>query len=188
MKIALCVGHSRFINGKRDGGAVSVGKVNEWTYNLDLAKMVSERLSRHEVIIVSAYQGNGYTSSMRWLAGYLKEQKADVAIELHFNAAGPTARGHEWLYYHNSGKGLLLAKSLNFAMKTHVPEALSRGTKPLDAGDRGNEFVKLTHCPAVIGEPFFGSSASDWRIAVDKKPQIADAYAEGLTEWGKMIQ
>lgn len=187
MKIALCIGHSRFINGKRDGGAVSVGKINEWTYNLDLAKMISERLSGHEVIIVSAYQGSGYTAAQRWLAAYLKDQKVGAAVELHFNSASPTARGHEWLYYHSSIKGLLLAKSLNLAMMNKVPESIARGVKPLNAGDRGNEFVKLTSMPSVIGEPFFGSSLSDWKIAVDKKPQIADAYAEGLTKWVEML-
>ena len=42
--VAICVGHSRHINGKRDGGAVSVGGVSEWTFNLDLAQEIDRIL------------------------------------------------------------------------------------------------------------------------------------------------
>ena len=184
MKLALCIGHSRRIDGKRDGGAVSVGGINEWTYNRELAEMVANRLDpKYGVVIIANYEGAGYTAAMTWLAKHLKELKVDVAIELHFNDATPSANGSEWLHYHSSTKGKYLAQCFEGAFKRHVPESKPRGLKGLKAGDRGNEFVKLTHCPAIIVEPFFGSNEKDWAIATEHKNQIADAYAEALTKY-----
>ncbi len=189
MKIGLCIGHSRYINGKRDGGAVSVGNVNEWTYNKDLANLVAARLHpKYDVVIISSYEGSGYTTAQQWLAKHLKELKVDVALELHFNAAdAPAAHGSEWLHYHSSVKGRYLAECFKGAFKRHVPELTPRGIKGLSAGDRGNEFVKLTPMPSLILEPFFGSSESDWKVATEKKNQIVDAYAEALTKYAETI-
>lgn len=185
MKIALCLGHSRRINGKRDGGAVSVGNINEWTYNKDLAEMVADRLDpKYGVVIISDYEGSGYTTAMTWLAKHLKELKVDVAAEFHFNSADTSkAHGQEFLHYHSSTKGKYLAECFEGALKRHVPEFTPRGVKGLSSGDRGNEFVKLTSMVSLICEPFFGSSDTDWKIATEKKNQIADAYAEGLTKY-----
>jgi hypothetical protein len=44
--IALCIGHSRFIKGHRDGGAVAVdSKTSEWVFNSELAKSASIELA-----------------------------------------------------------------------------------------------------------------------------------------------
>jgi len=44
-------------------------------------------------------------------------------------------------------------------------------------------FLRGTHCPAVICEPFFGSNPGDWQTAKDKKTNIARAIAEGILEY-----
>ena len=99
-KIALAVGHSRLQGGKIEGGAVSVGKVSEHTYNSDLAVKIQAELSNRGIssFIVSRYQGTGYTAPQKWLASELKDRGATFAVELHFNAAGEAATGHEWLF------------------------------------------------------------------------------------------
>jgi len=185
--IALCIGHSRMIGTRRDGGAVSVGGISEWTYNLDLAGRIQSRLSQYNVrsMIVSHYQGAGYSSAMRWLAGHLKEAGATAAIELHFNSAGPTARGHEWLYWHSSPRSRLLAEELDTAMSMQIPPDIlpTRGPKPRNSKSRGAEFLRLTHCPAIITEPFFGSNETDWRLAATQQSKFANAIANGIDEW-----
>ena len=199
--IALCIGHSRYIKGRRDGGAVSVGytaktsgmdvqaseRVSEWQYNRVLANHIQAHLERfqRQVMIVDQYQGDGYGAAMKWLAGHLKANKVEVAIELHFNSAGPTARGHEWLYWHSSAKSRELAKATEIEMTLQIaPDELpNRGVKPISAKDRGSDFLRLTHCPALIAEPFFGSNADDWKIATERKDKIALAIACGVDEW-----
>lgn len=185
--IAICVGHSRKINGSPEGGAVTHdGKANEWTWNAGLAELIAKNLAAANVksIIISEYDGTGYGAAQRWLAKHLKAIGATAAVELHFNSAdAPTASGHEWLFWGTSARGKALATSLSAEMCLAVPEIKWRGAKPRFDGDRGSEFLKLTHCPSVIAEPFFGSSESDWKTAQAKRAQIALAIANGILEW-----
>lgn len=186
--IALCVGHSRIVRGSSpEGGAVTHdGAVNEWTWNCALAELIAKNLHAAGVrsVIVSEYEGNGYGSAQRWLARHLKDLGVTCAIELHFNSADyPSAYGHEWLYWHASSRGKALAASLDAEMCLSVPTIKHRGAKPKFDGDRGAEFLKLTHCPAVIAEPFFGSNVSDWFEARKHRSNIALAIANGVLEW-----
>lgn len=166
--IAICIGHSRRIDGRRDGGAVSCKpQSTEWAYNDALGRMIVERLHDQfgiDAELVNDYQGSGYGAAMRWLAGYLRGLgKIKLAVELHFNSAdNAQARGHEWLHWHASSKGKLLAAELSTAFSLAQPKIPARGVKALDDGSRGAEFVRLTHCPAVICEPGFGSNQADW--------------------------
>jgi len=181
--VALCIGHSRKISGRIEGGAVSVdGTTNEHTYNTALAVDIAAHLRQHgvESVTVDRYEGSGYGASQRWLAAHLRDIGATVAIELHFNSATPAANGHEWLYWGVSSKGRKLADSLNAEMVLACPAIRSRGIKPKYVGDRGAEFLRGTHCPACIAEPFFGSNASDWQIAISHRRAIGIAIAEGI--------
>lgn len=186
--IAICIGHSRKINDCRDGGATSIGGVSEWHYNFALAELIGAHLTRHRLrwFILDAYAGKGYTAAMAWVADQLADRGADVAVELHFNAASsPAARGHEWLYWHSSKAGQRLAECLDHEMRLQLPPHLipARGIKPVDNFGRGSEFVRRTHCPAVICEPFFGSNEGDWKLATTNQDKIAIAIANGLDEW-----
>ncbi len=187
MKLALCVGHSRKINGRTEGGAVSVAGVNEWAYNSELARLILDHLSEMgiEAFIVSEYQGNGYTAAQKWLASYIKSRGATVAVEAHFNSSdNPSATGHETLFWASSVKGRQLAKDVDSAMLEMFPDFKQRGIKPKGSGDRGAEFLKLTSCPSIILEPFFGSNPEDWaEIAVKGKQNLALAIATGLKHY-----
>lgn len=184
--IAICIGHSRRIEGRRDGGAVSCKpQSTEWAYNDALGRMIVERL--HDVhgidaVLVNDYQGNGYGAAMRWLAAYLRGLgNIKLAVELHFNAAdNPQARGHEWLHWHASTKGKLLAAELSTSYSLTLPGIPARGVKALDDSARGAEFVRLTHCPAVICEPGFGSNQTDWDNLRLNPERIAAAIATAL--------
>jgi N-acetylmuramoyl-L-alanine amidase len=179
--IALCVGHSR----QGDSGAASVDGVVEYDYNCDLAYLISKKI-RQETRIYNSYEGKGYTSSMRWLAKKLKEDGAKFAVELHFNAANPSATGHEWLYWHSSRKGRLLARSLRDSMEDTFTDFTSRGIKARGKGSRGAAFLRLTHCPAVIAEPFFGTNEMDWDLATAHKDGLAHTIAGGLVLYDEL--
>ncbi len=183
--VAICVGHSRHINGKRDGGAVSFGGVSEWTFNRDLAFEIDRILREKGVqsFVIDDYRGSGYTDSMRWLASEIKAKGATVAIECHFNAATGTAKGHEWLFWQTSKGGKALATALRGAYEEAFPMSVNRGIKAKISGERGGEFLKLTHCPAVIAEPFFGDNAQEWQTASSSVSTMAEAMATGICDY-----
>ena len=183
--VAICVGHSRHIGGKRDGGAVSVGGVSEWAFNRDLAFQIDRILREKGVqsFVIDDYKGSGYTDSMKWLASEIKGKHATLAVELHFNAATGTAKGHEWLFWQTSKGGKALASALRGAYEEAFPLSVNRGIKAKVSGERGGEFLKLTHCPAVICEPFFGDNPGEWQTASSSMTAMAEAMATGITDY-----
>ena len=179
--IGLAVGHSRWSVGRPEGGAISVGGVSEYAYNSDLASRIRKFLAQAGVqsLIYNKYEGSGYSSAMSWLANQMADDEITTAVELHFNSAGPSATGHEWLHYKSSTKGKALANALDQEFDAVFPALKSRGVHPPESG-RGDAFLQKTHCPAVICEPFFGSNQNDWRIATDDKDLVAKTIANGI--------
>lgn len=179
--IAICVGHSRKISGRYDGGAYSVPlKINERDFNLKVAHKLSANLTRKGIPskIFDNYAGGGYGSAMTDVARQVRDAQAVFAIELHFNSASPTANGHEWLHWHSSITGADIAKKFENEFKKAFPSIKARGIKPIRKTDRGGKFLELTHCPAVILEPFFGSNEDDCEdISIDG---LATAYANAI--------
>jgi len=188
-KVAICVGHSRLVAGNHEGGAISTGGVSEWKYNVNLSAMIVDELDKWGIQSVEfkTYEGRTYGTAVSWLAERIKAAKCGAAVELHFNsAAGAGATGHEWLHWFLSERGKSLARSIHQEYSKRVPELKSRGLKAIGAmDDRGAGFLRQTHCPAVIAEPFFGSNAQDWAIAQAKKPEIAKAIAAGIARFSK---
>lgn len=183
--VAICVGHSRKINGNVEGGAVSVDGTKEWDYNRELANMIHHHLRNAGIMcfVEQQYEGTGYTDSMRWLASYLDSRDTKLAIELHFNASSGGARGHEWLHWGSSIRSQTVAESIHQEFTKAFPLQKNRGVKAKSASDRGAEFLRLTKCPAVICEPFFGDNTEDWSFAIEHKRDIARAIARGVINY-----
>lgn len=187
--VALCVGHSRLIKGRPEGGAVSVGGVAEWTCNCGLALQVQQILKEKRIssVVISLYQGAGYDSAQRWLAGHLRDLRVKCAGELHFNSAGPTARGHEHLHHPNSKGGKELATCLSQEQTVMLPGIPRRGVKERFKGtgseNRGWQFLYYPPMPSVIIEPGFGSNAEDWEIMSKNQFRLAEAIAEGFAAY-----
>ncbi len=187
---AICLGHSRRINGHPEGGAVSHdGKINEWNFNLGVAIQARDILKPRgfRAVVISEYQGGGYDTAQRWLAGELKRLGVQRALELHFNSASPSATGHEWPYCKDSPKGKALAGFLDTRMAAAFPTLKRRGLKPRVPGstrpdNRGWQFTWYPHCPSVICEPGFGSNPSDWQLLKENTATLATVYAEALID------
>lgn len=182
--IALCIGHSRKIKGRYDGGAYSPFlKQNERDFNLEVADIVARNLDRmgEDCHVISDYAGNGYGLAMFDVAKKVQSIHASIAVELHFNSASPSANGHEWLYWHSSVTGKKLAQAFSDTFSDDFPGIKSRGLKALAPGDRGAEFVKLTHCPAILVEPFFGSNEND--CALITPTRVAESYAKAILKF-----
>lgn len=186
--IAICIGHSRKINGRYDGGAYSPTlKINERDFNLKVASELQEMLFLNGVksVIIDDYQGNGYGSAMANVAADVKAKGATVAVELHFNSASPSASGNEWLYWSTSKNGQRLADCFNRSFNTAFPMSKERGMKPITPSDRGGAFLRNTHCPSIITEPFFGSNYRDsLTFATDSGAmKLARSYCIALLEF-----
>tara|TARA_R100001440_G_scaffold1960_1_gene6103 strand:+ start:525 stop:1238 length:714 start_codon:yes stop_codon:yes gene_type:complete len=184
LNVAICVGHSR----QGDTGAVSCGGINEWTYNKKVAEYLKSDLQEYGIssFIVDSYGGNygSYASSMKWLAKHLDEQKASIALELHFNAAdNPKAEGMEMLYWHTSRIGLSIAEYLIKSCQRFFPLTKNRGTKAIKTGNRGGLMLKTPSQPCCILEPFFGSNWQDWITFADQESTLSQAIALGVKEW-----
>ena len=179
--IAICIGHSRKIGNRYDGGAYSEHlKINERDFNLKVATKLSAELTRKGIPskIFDHYAGNGYGYAMTNMAEQVRKAQATIAVELHFNSASPSASGHEWLHWHSSLLGASIAKNFETEFRRAFSGIKSRGVKPIKKTERGGKFLELTHCPAVILEPFFGSSETDCeQISVDG---LATAYANAI--------
>lgn len=185
LNVAICVGHSR----KGDTGAVSAGGVNEWTYNKKVAEYLKSDLQEYGIssFVVDDYGGTygSYTSAMNWLIKHLKNEKASIAIELHFNASSNSkANGMEMLYWNTSRIGLSLAEYLLRGCQKYFPLIRNRGAKSRKSGDRGATFLRGTHCPAVITEPFFGTCFEpDWTTFANNEHVLSQALATGIKDW-----
>jgi len=184
LHVAICVGHSR----KGDTGAVSCGGINEWTYNKKVAEYLKSDLQEYGIssFVVDDYGGTygSYTSAMNWLTKHLKEQKASVAIELHFNASSnQKAEGMEMLYWKTSRIGLSLAEYLIRGCQKYFPLIKNRGAKGIGKGSRGATFLRLPTMPCIITEPFFGSNWQDWITFAGQEHVLSQAIARGIKEW-----
>lgn len=181
-KVALCVGHSR----SGDSGAVATNGLSEHKFNKARAVAVKSLLENKgiEAHVIDYYQGGGYSSAMQWLANHLRKKEYTLAVEFHFNSASPSAKGFEYLFWHKSKVGILVAKEFQKNHLNYFPDAYDRGIEPLgdEAHERGVLFTSLTHCPAVILEPFFGSNKSevDRYMSTGGQQKLEAFYADSI--------
>jgi|14BtaG_2_1085337.scaffolds.fasta_scaffold05556_3 N-acetylmuramoyl-L-alanine amidase len=179
--VAICVGHSRL----GDSGAVSVGQVSEWTYNKEVADKLERELADLGIgaEIIAHYPRQTYGSAMSWLCDYIEQRGHKLAVELHFNSAGPDAHGYEYLFADQSGRSMKLAKCFMGAHGDHFPDARNRGAKGVQRAGRGAGFLWGTPCPASILEPFFGSNRSEWKAYKHQTDRLAKCYAAAISDY-----
>lgn len=180
-KVAICIGHSR----AGDKGAINTESVSEWEFNNPLAERTAELLREagYDVRVWNKYSGSGYSGAMIWIAKQVNEYLADLAVELHFNSAAPTANGHEFLYWHGSNRSASLASCFHQSFKKFFPQRKARGAKPVLDKRRGSAFLRRTNCPAVILEPYFGSNADETIYYSARREELARAYTDAVVVW-----
>lgn len=176
--IGIAIGHSRH----GDQGAVNTSGVSEHEFNSSLVPMILANL-RVGALIYDDYKASSYVGAMNYVSRKMREDGVTACVELHFNSAGPTATGHEWLYWGTSKGGLKLAQCFDKEMQAAYPELKARGLKPKGRGSRGSMFLRKTPCPAVIAEPFFGSNPSDVALMQSDLSKLAAVIAEGINQY-----
>lgn len=100
----------------------------------------------------------------------IDEWGADLAVSFHFNSSdNKKANGMEVLHsgYFVSEQ---MAKQLMMFMSKNITCIKSRGIKKVDKKERGGAFLHYGKAPAILIEPFFGSSEKDFTCLM-KDPQ-----------------
>lgn len=177
-KIAIVVGHNKQSQGavRKDTGET------EFSYNSRLAKYI-KAASDNDVEVFFRQKGGGYVAELARVYNDTDRWKADVTVELHFNSAGtPNASGTE-TFSSGSRKSLILAEEVQMEMVDELG-LNDRGIKIRNSRTKGRGYRSLVlgDAPAILIEPFFGSSTKGQQATDSdfEQQRLAEAIAEGI--------
>lgn len=191
-RIAIIPGHTA-----RSWGMKTYNNQKEFQWNRKLVDILNEEIhpSGKQVFKYLRQEGS-YSTAMKILAKQLQQDKIDLAIEFHLNAAGvPEARGCEMLIKSGADKTakqaafLIEGFSLQFDIVKRREYKGIRGIKALESNDRGSTFVyeaEKRGVMAMLFEPFFGD------YQTEDSAQFLDEKDFGVRKmadfWIKMIK
>lgn len=178
MKIALTVGHSLLKNGcytSADGRIY--GGCNEYKWCKAFSKQLASALKKngHKVkrIVCPERKFINSTQEKNYKLNLINRNYFDLAIELHLNAASPSAKGTEVLYKSPTGKKF--AERIQNRLSTIFQD---RGIK-----NRTDLYIlNGTKPPAILIETFFCTNKDDYAKAkgLAKRKKIAKLIADGI--------
>lgn len=181
-KAAIVVGHTEESPGAKSPFNISA----EWDTNFGIATELVMR-DKAELYLYDSYE-QGYTNMVKRNAKELNGGGHKLGLELHYNAATPSAHGSEAVYYHDKHEDFSEKKIAEFYCEgMHKLGFRNRGPKPLkDAGDRGYAATFYPKMDFLILEPFFGTNEDDvilfkenyWNY-IDLIEEIIDKHGEG---------
>lgn len=194
--VAISPGHNFGTGARAHDGT------DEWWWNSAVGRALERALKKrgYRVVMLERDRSLDYTAAMKKLGRAMKLMGADIALELHFNAAIPRARGYEFLYWQGSKKSRALARHLAESFGKGFSAILPRtgwvrrtkGYKALwlrpwtqaqRLQRRGAEYCYYTPCPVVICEPGFATNTHDWAQLKYKTEQVAHSYADGVDKY-----
>lgn len=179
-RLALVVGH----NSEKQGAVRGDTGETEFVWNSDLAKMIEQEARAYPGLEVRTFHrrpGLGYTREIRQVYEETDRWGANATVELHFNAASsPDATGTETLT-----SGTPASMALAVLVNQEMVAALGlrdRGVRTRSAGDRGGASLMSGRAPAVLIEPFFGSSEKGQKAtdSTAEKRALAEAIVRGV--------
>jgi N-acetylmuramoyl-L-alanine amidase len=179
-RLAIIVGH----NSEKQGAVRHDTGETEFVWNSDLAKLIEYEARDYPGIEVKTFfrqAGLGYTREIRRVYEETDRWGANATVELHFNSASsPKATGTETLIS-GTPASMALAVSVNREMVAALG-LRDRGVKTRSADDRGGASLMSGRAPAILIEPFFGSSPEGQK-ATDtsaEKEVLAEAVIRGV--------
>lgn len=158
-RIAIVVGH----NARAQGAQRVTDGRTEYDWNGDLAAAIMA----HQPPIYRVFRrpaGLGYSAEIAQVYAEVDAWNASASIELHFNSAGGSATGTETL--HSGSAGSVTLANLVQAGMLRALGLRNRGLIERKRGSgRGWESLHKGRAPAVLIEPYFGSSRADCEAA-----------------------
>ena len=168
-------------HGGHDYGAIREG-VNEKNINLDVAKMVTDILSKAGVTVVMTRDSDEFIS-LADRVDISDKNDADLFVSIHVNASvKPEINGLETHYYNDN--------SLEFANNVHSSMVAKVNKK--DRGIFKSKFYVINHTtmPAILVEIGFISNENERRelVGAERKLKTAQSIAEGILKYLKENQ
>ena len=178
-KVVLDPGH-----GGSDSGAIG-GGYYEKTLNLEVAKLVAEKLTKKNVYVYMT-RSKDTTVSLEDRTNYSNEINPDIYVSIHTNSTVQgDSYGLETHYYKDD--------SYSLAQLIHSKFASEKNLKKWDTKDRGvikSRFYVINHteAPSVLIEMGFISNTQEREklFTKDRQEQIANSIAEGILEYLKV--
>ena len=180
-KVVLDPGH-----GGSDCGAIALdNKYYEKTINLEVAKLVQEKLMKKDVYVYMT-RTKDETLTLEDRVNYSNDINPDIYVSIHANSTlQGESYGLEVHYYKDD--------SLALANTIHSNFASAKNLKKWETIDRGvikSRFYVINHteAPSVLIEIGFISNAleRDKLNTKERKEQIAESIAKGILEYLKV--
>lgn len=172
-KMAFIVGHNSLARG-----AVRIDTdETEYEFNSRLALLIEELAPAYgiEARIFHRIPVGSVRRELDQVYEQVDAWGALAAAELHFNSHDSRAHGSEVL---SSGTALSLRLAANVQREIVAALGLKdRGVKTVGAGKRGGMSLHSGKCPAILIEPFFGSSEKDLSHMMQRGGPRAIAHA-----------
>lgn len=182
-KLAIVVGHNAYSQGavRSDTGE------SEFVYNSKMAEYMKKIGHQYDldIGIFKRTRGGGYTAEIRRVYRDVDRWGARGSVELHFNSAGnPSASGTETLSS-GSRKSLIMAQEVQMELVEELG-LRDRGIVIRNSRTKGRGYRSLVsgRAPAILTEPFFGSSRKGQTASDSEKDRqkIAHAILQGVRE------
>ena len=181
-KLAIVIGH----NSTSQGAVRADTGETEYIFNSRIAALMEEyarvKYPDMEVAIFRRQPMGSYSREINRVYGQTDAWGAHLTMELHFNsAASANATGSETL---TSGTPASMAAAV--AVNDEVVATLGlrdRGVKTRREG-RGSQSLISGRAPAILTEPFFGSSAKGQKATDEthEEKALAMAYIRGAAK------
>lgn len=181
MKLAIVVGHNSAIQGavRKDTGD------SEFVWNGRLARIMERQAGDYGIQARTFFRvpSGSYTREVERVYAEVDAWGADASVELHFNSvATPQASGTLTL---SSGTALSLRLAANVQREMVLALGLrDRGVITRAPDGRGGGALISGRAPAILVEPFFGSSPVGQRATDEASEQerLAAAILRGAAE------
>ncbi|MBR2069774.1 MAG: N-acetylmuramoyl-L-alanine amidase [Candidatus Gastranaerophilales bacterium] len=180
-KVVLDPGH-----GGSDCGAIALeNKYYEKTINLEVAKLIQEKLMKKDVYVYMT-RTKDETLTLEDRVNYANEINPDIYVSIHANSTlQEVSYGLEVHYYKDDSIDLANTIHDNFANQKNL-----RKWETVDRGVIKSRFYVINHTemPAVLIEMGFISNRTerDKLNTKERKEQIADSIAKGILEYLKV--
>lgn len=173
MKLAIVIGHNAVAQGAT---RVTDGK-SEFYWNSRLADLIRGH-DEDAVRIFRRMPGLGYSAEIDRVYALVDGWGADCSVELHFNGV-PDVRAKGCLTLTSGRPGsLALARAVHprmLAVMGNEDDGIAVRLRP----ERGGRSLWQARAPAILTEPYFGSNASECRIADMHVDELAEAIFRG---------
>ncbi|MBQ8475894.1 N-acetylmuramoyl-L-alanine amidase [bacterium] len=180
-KVVLDPGH-----GGTDCGAIALeGKYFEKTINLEVAKLIQEKLMKKDVYVYMT-RTKDETLTLEDRVNYSNEINPDIYVSIHANSTlQEVSHGLEVHYYKDDSIALANTIHSNFASEKNLKK-----WETLDRGVIKSRFYVINHidAPGVLIEMGFISNRieRDKLNTKERKEQIAESIAKGILGYVKV--